>query len=122
MAHKLIILLHNIRYDDVEAWGTPFFQATVAAAMQYDVEIILSGRNVQLAQLGTAKTYFVNQEHTKTIYDYMLEAVDAGAAIKVCAPPASLERQLMVPEIQEVVGTAYVVSEMMDVDTVTLTY
>lgn len=39
--------------------GAPFYQATVAAAMEYEVEIMLSGRGAALAKPGIAEKLFV---------------------------------------------------------------
>ena len=49
MAKKLLIILVNSNPDNPEALGAPFFQATVAAAMDYEVEILMTGRAGELA-------------------------------------------------------------------------
>lgn len=122
MANKLVIILHNSHWDTAEEMGPPFFQAAVAAAMQYETEVILSGRNVELARPGVAESIRANGDSHRSVYDYLREAVEAGASVKVCSPPVGLDRASMITEVQEVVGTAYIISEVMDPDTVTFTY
>lgn len=122
MANKLVIILHNSHWDVPEEMGAPFFQAAVAAAMQYEVELILSGRNIELARPGVAESVRLNNQSHRNVHDYLREAVEAGACIKVCSPPVGMDRAAMIPEIQELVGTAYIISEVMDPDTVTFTY
>ena len=43
MAKKLIIIMVNTDPRNGEELGAPFFQATVAAAMDYEVEVDLHG-------------------------------------------------------------------------------
>ncbi len=122
MANKLMIILHNTDPTRMEELGTPLFQASVAAAMQYEVEVIFSGRTAELARKGVAETLVTADGNPRTLYDCMREAVEAGAVLKVCSVASDLWRDEMVPEVQEVVGSAYLISEAMDEDTVTFTY
>ena len=122
MANKLIIILHRSYHNQPEELRPLFFHAAVAAAMQYETEVILSGINIELARPGVAVEMLLSGENGKTVHDYMQAAVEAGASIKVCSAPADLLPDTMIPEIQERVGSTYLISEIMDQDTVTLTY
>ena len=122
MANKLVIILHHSYCKQAEGLKPIFFQAAVAAAMQYETEVILSGVNIELARPGIAAEMFLPGEEGKTVHHYMQDAVGAGACIKVCSAPADLLPDSMIPEIQERVGSTYLISEIMDHDTVTLTY
>ena len=102
--------------------GAPFFQATVAAAMEYDVEIILTGAAGKLAAKGVAENLFIQEGTSKSVYDIMQEAHQAGAKFKVCTPTIEMFGDDLIPEICETVGGAYVISEAMDENTVTFTY
>lgn len=102
--------------------GAPFFQATVAAAMEYEVEVVLTGLSGKLAQQGVAENIPLMEGGSRTVYDVMREACEAGARFKVCTPAIELWGDNLIPEICETVGGAYVISEAMDEDTVTLTY
>ena len=47
-------------------WGA-FFQATVAAAMDYEVEVILTARAGELAKKGVAEKLFVTECALKSV-------------------------------------------------------
>ena len=121
MADKLLIVMVNTDPKNAAELGAPFFQATVAAAMEYDVEIILTGLSGQLAGIGVAEKLFVT-EGGRTVYEIMQDAFEAGVKFKVCTPTLELWGVDLIPEISETVGGAYVISEAMDDDTVTFTY
>ena len=122
MADKLMIIMNNADPANPSALGPPFFQATVAAAMEFEVEIILTGRAGELARKGFAETLVFPDGSGKTVYQIMREARDAGAVFKICTPTLDMWGDDLIPEITETVGGAYVISEAMDDDTVTFTY
>jgi len=122
MADKLLIVMVNSDPANPSELGAPFFQATVAAAMEFEVEIILSGRSGELAKKGVAEKLRDQQGNPKTIYDYIKDAHEAGVVFKVCTPTLDLWGDDLIPEVEETVGGAYLISEAMDDDTVTFTY
>ena len=122
MAKKLLIILVNSNPDNPEALGAPFFQATVAAAMDYDVEILMTGRAGELAKKGVAETIKIQESSVHTVYDFIKDAVDAGVILKVCTPTIEIWGDELIPEIRETVGGGYAITEAMNDDTVTFTY
>ena len=122
MADKLIIVMMNSDPSNPSELGAPFFQAAVAAAMEYEVEVLLTGRAGELAKKGVAEKLQVNEASRRTVYDYIKEAHEAGVRIKVCTPSLELWGDDLIPEIEETVGGAYLISEAMDDSTVTFTY
>lgn len=122
MADKLMIIMVNTDPRNGEELGAPFFQATVAAAMEYEVEVILTGRAGELAKKGVAENLFVKEGSSKSVYDFMKDAAEAGVSFKVCTPTLELWGNDLIPEVEETVGGAYVISQAMDDDTVTFTY
>jgi len=122
MADKLLIVLMNTDPSNPSELGTPFMQASVAAAMEYEVEILLTGRAGELANTGVAKNLHFSAESKKTVYDLMRDAVEAGAKLKICTSSLEFWSEDLIPEIDETVGAAYIISEAMDDDTVTFTY
>jgi predicted peroxiredoxin len=50
------------------------------------------------------------------------DAHEAGVKFKVCAPSVERWGENLIPEVEEIVGSAYLISEAMDDDTVTFTY
>ena len=122
MADKLIIVMMNSDPANPSELGAPFFQAAVAAAMEYEVEVLLTGRAGELARKGVAEKLQVQEGSGRTVYDYIKEAHEAGVRMKVCTPSLELWGDDLIPEIEETVGGAYLISEAMDDSTVTFTY
>jgi predicted peroxiredoxin len=122
MADKLMIVMVNTDPANPSELGAPFFQATVAAAMDYDVEVVLTGRSGELAMRGVAERIVVQQDSKRTAYDFIQEAHEAGVTFKICTPTLEFWGDDLIPEIGETVGGAYLISEAMDDATVTFTY
>jgi len=122
VSKKLLIILANSDPENAQEIGAPLFQATVAAAMDHDVEIVITGNTGLLASAGHAESLEINHDTHRTIYDVIKEAHKAGVIFKVCAPSVQIWGEDLIPEVDESVGAAYVVSEAMDDDTVTFTY
>jgi predicted peroxiredoxin len=122
MADKLMIVMVNTDPSRAAELGAPFFQASVAAAMEYQVEVILTGGAGELAKKGVAEKLHVQEGSAQTVYDYIKDAHEAGVIFKVCTPTLELWGDDLIPEIDETVGGAYLISQAMDEDTVTFTY
>jgi len=122
MADKLLIILMNTDPTNPSELGTPFMQASVAAAMEYDVEVVFTGRAGELAKVGVADKLQFTDGSNKTVYDLMKDAVEVGTRFKICTSNLELWGDDMIPEICETVGAAYIISEAMDDETVTFTY
>ncbi len=122
MANKLMIIMVNTDPSNVAELGAPFFQATVAAAMDYEVEVILTASAGELAKKGVAEKLFVTEGALKSVYDYIKDAHEAGVRFKVCTPTLELWGDDLIPEIDEIIGGAYVIEQAMDDDVVTFTY
>jgi predicted peroxiredoxin len=122
MAEKLMIVMVNTDPRNTAELGAPFFQATVAAAMDYEVEVILTARAGELAKRGFAEKLFVKEGSTKSVYDFIKDAHEAGVRFKVCTPTLDLWGNDLIPEIEETVGGAYVIQQAMDDRVVTFTY
>ncbi|MGB0128102.1 MAG: DsrE/DsrF/DrsH-like family protein [Rhodocyclaceae bacterium] len=122
MANKLLIVMVNTDPKNGPELGAPFFQATVAAAMEYEVEVILTAGAGALAVKGVADKLYVKPGSPKSVYDFMKDAHEAGVKFKVCTPTLELWGEDLIPEVEETVGGAYVISQAMDDDVVTFTY
>ena len=85
MADKLLIVLMNTDPNNPSELGAPFLQACVAAAMEYEVEVIFTGRAGELANTGVAESLRFTKDSTKTVYGLIKDAVEAGAKLKICA-------------------------------------
>jgi len=122
MPKKLIVVLANTDPANPSELGAPLAQASVAAAMGYEVEVIFTGRSGELAKKGVSARIQVPGSEPKTAYDFIQDGFEAGVLFKVCSPALAIWGDDLIPEIGEVVGSAYVISEAMEGDTVTFTY
>ncbi len=119
---KLLIVMSNSDPAKPEGCYPPLFQATIAAALSNDVEVILTGLSGQLALVGVAKEIEINLETHSTLYDLIHEAHHAGVSFKVCNTSLEMAAAELIEEVDERVGAAYVINEAMDDNTVTFTY
>ncbi len=122
MANKLLIVMVNTDPANPTELGAPLFQATAAATMEYDVEVVFSGRAGELAREGVAAAIPLPDDSGRSVYDVIRDAADAGVKFKVCPHVQVHWPGPLIAEIVETVGGAYVISEAMDDDTVTFTY
>jgi uncharacterized protein len=122
MAEKLLIMMMNTDPKNPSELGAPFFQASVAAAMELDVEVVFSGRAAELAVKGVAEKLHVQEGSPKTVYDFIKDAHAAGVKFKICSPALDLWGKDLIPEIKETVGGAYVIGQVVDDDVATLSY
>lgn len=123
MADKLLLVLANTDPANDVALSAPLFQATVAAAMGYSVEIVFTGLAGALAREGFAASISVSSGEGRSIYHLIRDAHAAGVRFKACTPTGDeVWDQGLIPEIDEMIGAAYVIGEAMSDNTVTFTY
>ena len=119
---KLLIIMSNSDPATPEGCYAPLFQATIAAALSHDVEVVFTGLSGSLAIIGTAENAEVNLESHQTIYDIIKEAHKAGVVFKACNTSLKMAGEELIEEVEERVGAAYVIDEAMDDSTVVFTY
>ncbi len=126
MADKLLIILVNTDPRNPEELGAPFFQASVAAAMEYDVSVLCTATAGQLMKKGVADQLTVKEGADKTVYDFIQDAHEAGVKFLCCSPNLDLfdmTEDDLIPECEGIVGGAYLIEQVMeDEDLRTLTY
>jgi predicted peroxiredoxin len=122
MAKKLLIILANSDPENPEEFSAPLFQAMVAAAMSHKVEVIFTGLSGVLAVAGHAEHVIFNIQEHRTVYDVIRDAHNAGVVFKVCSPTLEMWGSELIAEIDETIGTAYIIEEAMNDDTITFTY
>ncbi len=125
MSKKLVIVMANTDVRNGQELGAPFFQATVAAAMEYEVEVICTATSGQLMRKGVAEKLFVKPGSPKSVYEFIKDAHEAGAVFKCCSPNLDLFDMTvddLIPECSGIVGGAYLIEEIMEGDCVVLTY
>jgi len=122
MADKLLVVIANVDITRPAEILPPLLQATVASAMEYDVEVLFTGQAGQLAIKGEAEQLVLQEDDSKSVYDHIKQARNAGVVFKVCTPALKFWGENIIPEIDETVGGAYIINESMDDSVVTFTY
>jgi uncharacterized protein len=125
MPQKLLIVLANTDLRNHEELGSPFFQAAVAAAMDFEVEVVCTATAGRLMQRGVAEALEVKSGSNKSVYDFIKDAHELGVKFYACAGNLELfdltEAEL-IPECVGIVGTAYLIDRVMNDDYRVLTY
>jgi len=125
MAKKLVIVLLNTDARNGEELGAPFFQASVAAAMDYEVEVICTATAGQLMKKGVAEKLVVKPGSPKSVYSFIQDAHEAGVKFYSCSPNLDLfdmTKEDLIPECSGIVGGAYLIEEIMEGDCKVLAY
>jgi len=122
MADKLLVVMANVDINRPAEILPPILQATIAAAMEYEVEVLFTGSAGQLAMKGEAESILLQEEDSKSVYDHIKQAKQAGVVFKICSPAFKFWGENVIPEIAETVGGAYIINEAMDDSVVTFTY
>ncbi len=125
MTRKLLIVLVNTDPRNPEELGAPFYHAAVAAAMDYEVDVVCTATAGKLMIKGVAEKIHTKPGHPKTVYDWIKEAHDQGARLWAC--PANLElfeisESDLIPECKGMMGTATMIQDIMDGECRVLTY
>lgn len=124
-AKKLIIIMANTDPRNGEELGAPIFQASVAAAMGYPVEVICTAAATKLMRKGVAEGLKQTPDAMKTIYDFIKEAHDAGVKFYCCSPGldlAHMHAEDLIPECTGIVGAAHFIEDIMTGESRVLTY
>jgi predicted peroxiredoxin len=125
MADKLIIVMANTDPRNGEELGAPIFQASVAAAMEFEVEVICTATSGRLMKRGVAQTLTVKPGSPKTVLDFIRDAHEAGVKFLCCSPNLDLFDMTeadLIPECSGIVGGAYLIERVMRDDYKVLTY
>src|SRR5215510_5474172 len=125
MARKLLIVLVNTDPRNPEELGAPFYHAAVAAAMDYEVDVICAATAGKLMRKGVAAAIRIKAGEDKTVYDWIREAHGHGARFWAC--PANLAlfdmtEADLIPECSGLMGAATMLERVMSDEYRVLTY
>jgi predicted peroxiredoxin len=125
MARKLLIVLVNTDPRNPEELGAPFYHAAIAAAMDYEVDVICAATAGRLMRRGVAEAIRIKAGESKTVYDWIREAHGHGARFWAC--PANLAlfdmtESDLIPECRGLMGAATMLERIMSDDHRVLTY
>ena len=110
-------MMVNTDPSNGEELGAPIFQATVAAAMEYEVDVVCTATSGKLMKKGVAENLYVKEGSTKSVYDFIKDAHEAGVKFFCCSPNLDLfdmTENDLIPECEGVVGGAYVIEQVME--------
>jgi uncharacterized protein len=125
MTRKLLIVLVNTDPRNAEELGAPFYHAAIAAALDYQVEVVCAATAGKLMRRGVAQAIRIKATNEKTVYDWICEAHNHGARFWSC--PANLDLFDMtdadlIPECEGLMGAAVMLEKVMSDDYRVLTY
>lgn len=125
MSRKLVIVLVNTDPRNPEELGAPFYHAAVAAAMDYEVDVICAATAGKLMRRGVADAIRIKADNPKTVYDWIREAHENGAQFWAC--PANLglfdmTAEDLIPECRGLMGAATMLQSIMSDDVRVLSY
>ena len=123
MADKLVVIILNSSLESSAELVEPIYHATVAASMDYRVEVILAGRAGELAMRGAANKIPSQRKPDETIYDLIKEAYQNGVVFKVSKFVTQVWNEKdLIAEGSETVSSGYIIGEIMSPNVRTLTY
>jgi len=125
MSARLIIVLVNTDPRNAEELGAPFYHAAIAAAMDYEVDVVCTAAAGRLLIKGVAESLRVKAGDAKTVHDWIKEAHDHGVRFWAC--PANLDlheisESDLIPECSGLMGAATMIRDIMDGECRVLTY
>jgi uncharacterized protein len=125
MSARILIVLVNTDPRNVEELGAPFYHAAVAAAMDYEVDVVCTASAGKLMMKGVAEKLHVKEGDPTTVHDWIREAFEQGARFWAC--PANLElfgiaQSDLIPECKGLMGAATMIQSIMDGECRVLTY
>ena len=125
MADKLVVVMANTDPRNGEELGAPIFQASVAAAMDYEVEVICTATSGRLMKKGVAENLFVKKGSAKSVYEFIKDAHEAGVKFYCCSPNLDLFDMTaadLIPECDGIVGGAHLIEAIMEDNCKVLSY
>ena len=117
MAEKLIIVMANTDPRNGEELGAPIFQASVAAAMDYEVEVVCTATAGKLMKKGVAEKLFVKEGSPKSVYSFIQDAHEAGVKFYCCSPNLDLfdmTAEDLIPECEGIIGGTRLIEQVME--------
>ncbi len=122
---RLLIVLMNTDPRNPEELGAPFYHASVAAAMDYPVDVVCTATAGKLLLKGVAEHLRTRPDSPRTVLDWIREA--HGHGVKFWACPANLElfgvtKDDLIPECAGLMGAAAMIEQIMEGDGRVLTY
>ena len=98
---KSVLYIQSSGVDTPHRAATPFFLASTAAAMDWDVGIYFTVRGPTLLQKGVAENLYVKGERRGAPLSHFIDqAVDLGVKLLICQPSLDLN-DLTIDDLME---------------------
>lgn len=125
MKRRLIIVLVNTDPRNPEELGAPFYHASVAAAMEHEVDVVCTATAGRLMRKGVAEKIVVKAGSAMSVLDWIRQARENGARFWAC--PANLDlfdmtKDDLIAECDGLMGAAAMMEIVMADGTRVLTY
>ena len=125
MSRQLLIVLVNTDPRNPEELGAPFYHAALAAAMEYEVDVVCAATAGKLMIKGVAEKLHVKAGNPMTVLDWIREAHEQGARFWAC--PANLDlfdvtEDDLIEECSGLMGAATMLAGVMNDKYRVLTY
>jgi predicted peroxiredoxin len=122
---RLLIVLVNTDPRNGEELGAPFYHASVAAALGYEVDVVCTATAGRLLRIGVADGLEVKAGSGRSVYDFIQDAHGHGARFWAC--PNNLDlfdmtKDELIPECSGMMSTTQMVTDLMDGTCRVLTY
>jgi predicted peroxiredoxin len=104
-----ILIMMTSGPDTPRRCATPFFMATLAAAMDYDVTMFFTIDGTLLLKKGIAATIFP-KAGGKSVESYLNEALETGVKMTACSASTELHGltpEDLIPEVKMVGGASF---------------
>lgn len=123
-AGKLVIVLWSAGPDRPDLAAAPFVYALAARALDLAVEIHFTAGSVRWLFDGVAAAACTDRARSKTVYDFIREAKQAGVHLYACAMALAEHRrgETLLREIDGIAGAATVIGAAMEPSTRTLVF
>ncbi|MFA6265565.1 MAG: DsrE/DsrF/DrsH-like family protein [Pseudolabrys sp.] len=124
-ARRLLVVLLNTDPRNPEELAAPFYYAAVAAAMDYEVDVLCTATSGKLMFKGVAEAIRVKPNDPRTVLDWIKEAHEQGARFWAC--PANLElfdkdEIDLIAECNGMMGAAAMIQTIMEGEARVLTF
>ncbi|MDA8113294.1 MAG: hypothetical protein M0Z43_00995 [Acidithiobacillus sp.] len=109
---RLMIVVTTLDTEKSAAIAAVFNRAK-AAAVEYNVEVILTGESGVIATIHAVESGF-DEEYLRLLYNSIRSAKAAGVKISICERSiewCSLNNTELIPEIDNVVSSQYIIQQ-----------
>lgn len=122
MARRMLFIVSRAGPAETGGLGPALAQATVAAAMDVDVQLVFAGAAAGLLDADVAGSVRLPDGSGRSVQEGLEQARELGVKLLLCSPALAEFGPGLERCVDEVVGAAWLVSESLREDTVVLTY